>query len=90
VTSIDPVNVKTISKPELTSLHGGNVPAILEQNAITPLETTYAVRLKSLNNNKNTLISHKGQIRIKAERESAVFTTFKRAIALFIRESGLN
>jgi hypothetical protein len=52
VTSIDPVNVKTISKPELTSLHGGNVPAILEQNAITPLETTYAVRLKSLNNNK--------------------------------------
>lgn len=90
VTSIDPVNVKTISKPELTSLHGGNVPAILEQNAITPLETTYAARLKPLNNNKNTLISHKGQIRIKAERESAVFTTFKRAIALFIRESGLN
>ncbi|MFK7840004.1 MAG: efflux RND transporter periplasmic adaptor subunit [Bdellovibrionales bacterium] len=93
VTSIDPVNVKTISKPELTSLHGGNIPATVEGEAIVPLEPVYKIRLKSLN--KNNILSkssttQKGQIRIQATRQSALLSTFKRLIALIIRESGLN
>lgn len=93
VTAIDPVNVDLISKPELTSPHGGHIPATAEQNGLTPLEPTYMIRLKALNNNtniKNSMISQKGQVRIKAANESAMIETFKRFIALFIRESGLN
>ena len=93
VDSIDPGNVKTLSKPELASVYGGNIPSAGENGEIKPLEPTYIIRFNYLkNNDKNNNFTHtqRGQIQIQAQRESALHATFQNFISLIIRESGLN
>ncbi len=93
VTSIDPVNIKTLSRPELASVYGGDIPSAMENGEVKSLEPLYKTHLKPLkninNSNKSTVIET-GHIRIKAIRESALLSTFRNFIALIIRESGLN
>ncbi len=94
VESIDPTNAATLLWPELSSIYGGNIPAIAKEQKVSPLESIYRVKLKPLQKKDISLkTSHfieKGQVRIKAHRESVLLSIFQRFVALIIRESSLN
>lgn len=90
VTSIEPVNLKTLTKAELSSLYGGHVPSISEQGRIVPLEPTYMIRFKLLKNNNIFDSSQRGYVRIQADNRSGFLLLFNRIVALFIRETSFN
>ncbi len=93
VEMIDPVNVKTLSRPELASVYGGDIASSPNNNEIVPLEPVYAVRLKLLNNSNNSNdynAVQTGEVHIHAARSSRVLSAFKRIAGLFVRESGFN
>jgi putative peptide zinc metalloprotease protein len=93
VEAIDPVNVKSLSRPELASVYGGAIASAPENDEIVPLEPTYLVKLKPLKNNYNFegfKVAQLGQVHINATRRSRVFSTLKRSLALIVRESGFN